>query len=88
MGEGNAMSPAEERRRHQHHVGIIEDVGPDADAQELVGDVPGDLRRAADTVEIALARPEIRSAARSNASASRIASVSSRAWIEVRKTFS
>ena len=45
----------EQRGRHQHHVRVVEDAGADADAQELVGDVAGDLRRAADAVEVALA---------------------------------
>ena len=61
---------------------------PNADAKELVRHVAGDLRRAAEAVEVALtAAMQIRSAALSKASMSRIASVSSSAWIEVRNTF-
>ena len=46
----------EECGRHQHHVRVVEDARPHADPQELVARVARDLRRAADAVEVALAR--------------------------------
>ena len=49
---------AQQCGRHQHHVRVVEDAGAHADPQELVADVAGDLRRAADAVEVALARLE------------------------------
>ncbi|MNV51421.1 hypothetical protein D3C71_1434680 [compost metagenome] len=47
---------AEQRCGHQHHVGIVIDAGAHADPQKLVGRIAGDLRRTADTIEIALTR--------------------------------
>ena len=89
MREGDDdVARAQQRRRHRHHMRVVEHGRADADAQELVGDVARDLRRAAEAVEVAL-MGAVQQLGRhgSNASMSRIASVSSSAWIEVRKTF-
>ncbi len=59
MGEGDGdVAFRQEGGRHQHHVRVVEDAGAHADAQELVRHVSRDLGRAADAVEVALARRE------------------------------
>ena len=50
-----ARSPSRQQRgRHQHHMCVIKYAGSHAYAQKLVGDVSGNLRRAADAIQIAL----------------------------------
>src|SRR5215213_10929501 len=59
MREGDRdVTFAKEGGRHQHHVRIVEDTGAHADPQELVANVTGDLRRAANAIEVALPRRE------------------------------
>ena len=67
--------------------GVIKNTCSDTDPEKLVRYVSGDLGRAADPGKARWRALKIRSAARSNASGSKIERVSSRAWSDVRKTF-